>query len=110
MTEEDWSCRTVEGAAAPASDKLDRLIGVAEAEMRAPVRALEDQDVGFGHEGLDPTGLPQLDVACVEDRRTVVLEVQLRRPEHVSCRVQRHAALPTSHPLAEAEHPPPAWP
>ena len=79
--------------------------------MRAAVSAFQDQDVGLGHERVgQAAGLSQLDVARIEHRCAVVLEVQLRRAEHVSSRMESHGGGTTPHRLSVAEHPPAARP
>ena len=98
----------VQGATAPPRDQLDRLVRIAEAKVRPPVSGFDDQHIGSGHEGLDATGLPELDIARVEDRCAVVLKVQLRRAEHVARRMQGDHPVAPPHRFTEAEHPPSA--
>ena len=106
VAEQNRGHATVQRAPAPPGDELQGLVRVAKAEVRAAVGRLHDQDVGPRHRRLHATGLPELDVAGVEDRPAVVLEMQLRRAEHVSGRIERHRAVAAAQGLAESQHPP----
>src|ERR1019366_9555607 len=75
VAKKDRRHAAVERQPAPASDRLDRGVRVAEAEVRPSVCAFQNEDVRLRDvRGWQAARLAQLDVAGVQDSRALVLE------------------------------------